>query len=510
MFNFFYYRLSKNNWFGFFLIFCLVLVTNLYYEFFGFDNYLLENHAFRQTQTAITTYYFLKNGFSLDYITPVLGYPWKIPFEFPLYQYLVYLIVKYFNLKIEVGGRIISLIFFYSTLVYIFFLFRKIGFEFWKVLIVLSLVLIHPIYIYWSRSFMIESTALFFTIMFLYHYTSIFLEQKISKLHCFFALFSCLVACLVKITTILPLILILSFFTIYFFKKDSLSKKNIVLISMIFMTLIVSKLWINYTDSLKKLNTYAFNHSASTLLYKWNFGTIQDRFCVAKWEKIFNHSLGFLFVFFLLCIGLIVFRKNFKNIYSKIFFTSLILYLLFPLIFFNLHYVHDYYTYSNSIYLIVSIAMILIYLIQCKNRFVLILGFLGFISCLIFFKTIYKQTYFPTQYYNYRYIIKTCEFLKKNTKQNNVVLIYGNDWSSEYAFYSQRKTICLDKNFQSYHDKRFQNILLENKGEKISTLLMVTYFNLYNKKFLISLKKEMDFKPVLINPPFYIYQRVVE
>src|SRR5579862_7514545 len=41
-------------------------------------------HAFRQTQTAITSYWMLKGSPWLAYETPVLGPPWSIPFEFPL------------------------------------------------------------------------------------------------------------------------------------------------------------------------------------------------------------------------------------------------------------------------------------------------------------------------------------------------------------------------------------------------------------------------------------------
>jgi hypothetical protein len=44
----------------------------------------LENHSFRQTQTALTAWWFVRDGFSFAYLTPVGGPPWSIPFEFPL------------------------------------------------------------------------------------------------------------------------------------------------------------------------------------------------------------------------------------------------------------------------------------------------------------------------------------------------------------------------------------------------------------------------------------------
>ena len=43
----------------------------------------LDVHSFRQTQTALTSYWFIHQGFQFAYETPVVGAPWAIPFEFP-------------------------------------------------------------------------------------------------------------------------------------------------------------------------------------------------------------------------------------------------------------------------------------------------------------------------------------------------------------------------------------------------------------------------------------------
>lgn len=63
-------------------------VTNLLLTTRGWNLPILDAHAFRQTQTALTSYWFVQEGFKLDYITPVLGPPWEIPLEFPLYQWI--------------------------------------------------------------------------------------------------------------------------------------------------------------------------------------------------------------------------------------------------------------------------------------------------------------------------------------------------------------------------------------------------------------------------------------
>ena len=78
----------------------------------GFGPYLTDSYAFRQTQTAITARYF--SGFSdfLTYQTPVLGPPWSIPFEFPIYQALAKGLQVTSGLSLESSGRLVSIAFF--------------------------------------------------------------------------------------------------------------------------------------------------------------------------------------------------------------------------------------------------------------------------------------------------------------------------------------------------------------------------------------------------------------
>ena len=52
-----------------------------------FDQPLVERHNFRQTQTAFTARIYHEEGIDLfDPKLPVLGPPWEVPFEFPLFQ----------------------------------------------------------------------------------------------------------------------------------------------------------------------------------------------------------------------------------------------------------------------------------------------------------------------------------------------------------------------------------------------------------------------------------------
>ena len=68
----------------------------------------LDYHSFRQTQTALTAYWFIREGYKLVYETPVAGYPWQIPFEFPIYQYVVAAISQTLGLPVTAVGRLVS------------------------------------------------------------------------------------------------------------------------------------------------------------------------------------------------------------------------------------------------------------------------------------------------------------------------------------------------------------------------------------------------------------------
>src|SRR5208282_1028505 len=127
---------------------------------------LLDQYFFRQTQTAITTYALLHGGPILAYETPVVGFPWSIPFEFPLYQIIV-AIVSLSGVPLEAAGRIVSFIFFIGCLWPLLILFRALRYDAYAFFCVGILFILSPIYLYWGRTFMIETCAVFFSLCWL-------------------------------------------------------------------------------------------------------------------------------------------------------------------------------------------------------------------------------------------------------------------------------------------------------------------------------------------------------
>src|ERR1022692_4907847 len=130
----------------------------------GWNNTIFDAYPFRQAQTAFTTYYLRAGGSFLKYETPVLGPPWSIPFEVPVYQAIVAVISRVFHAPLDQCGRLVSIAFFYATCLPLFVLVRELGVSPSAALATLTLFAISPHYIFWSHTFMIESTALFLAV----------------------------------------------------------------------------------------------------------------------------------------------------------------------------------------------------------------------------------------------------------------------------------------------------------------------------------------------------------
>src|SRR5215213_5177977 len=79
-------------------------------------NPILDAFGFRQTQTAISVYSILHDHVFLDYLTPVLGAPWALPFEAPVYHGIVALLAYLSGLDLDASGRIVSVAFFFVVL----------------------------------------------------------------------------------------------------------------------------------------------------------------------------------------------------------------------------------------------------------------------------------------------------------------------------------------------------------------------------------------------------------
>lgn len=163
--------------FGFFLA---VLALHAWYATRNFGTPFMPGHEFRQAQTAITSYYIdRQDNFGLLYETPIVGKPWvSILMEVPLYEWSVVAMSREFGVAHFLAARGISLACFYLTLPAFFLLLGRLGLPPARRGLVLAAILACPVYIFYSRAFLMESMELMACAWFLYGYVRMIDERR--------------------------------------------------------------------------------------------------------------------------------------------------------------------------------------------------------------------------------------------------------------------------------------------------------------------------------------------
>ncbi|MEN9403745.1 MAG: hypothetical protein RL091_2448, partial [Verrucomicrobiota bacterium] len=149
------------------IMFALVVVTSLCLLTQSWHASILDRYEFRQLQTALSTWWMAQEGWHLDYLTPLFGPPWSVPMEFPTYQVLVAGLHHFTGLPIEQAGRLIGIVMLFACLPALYDLLELAAIPPSRRLVVLAVVLTSPIYLFFARTFMIETTALCFAVWFL-------------------------------------------------------------------------------------------------------------------------------------------------------------------------------------------------------------------------------------------------------------------------------------------------------------------------------------------------------
>lgn len=415
------------------LLFYLLLVLHLVFVSIGFDHAICDAHSFRQTQTAITSYYFIKEGFLFDYITPVVGYPWRIPFEFPIYQLVVAIISKITHLDMEITGRIVSIAAFYGCIAFVLKFKNLIkGFPSY---LSASLILCHPVYIFWSRTFLIESTALLLTIAFIY-YTMLYLEKGNFKLLFVLTLLGVL-GITTKVTTFLVGLGLVCLYLLHAFKTNKefilKSKSKLIYLGVLLLALAGALVaWTSHCDHAKN-ESYIGSNLTSIKLNNWNFGSFAQRFQFQSWSDAFYHSGYTLFISFIILFVILVSSSSRKK--NPMAIIWLLAGMAGPLVFFNLYAVHDYYHYANTGFLLIGMAYFISQIIEPKKRRDWVIGLV------VFSLWVYHIGYSQTQKINNEQFVELGAFVEKNSNPEDVVMIVGNDWGAEIAYYSHRKCI---------------------------------------------------------------------
>jgi hypothetical protein len=410
---------------------------------------ILESYGFRQTQTALTSFWMMREGWQLNYQTPVAGYPWSIPFEFPIYQAIVALIAYLGSFQLDPVGRLLSFCFLLACawpalkITKILVLPTNV---FW---IFCTLLWSSPLYLFWGRSFMIETAALFFTLSAIPYALEIRETIPDWRSVLLFAFWATL-GMLQKVTTAAPVTMIMGIVVamvhIEKFGYRFPSWKKIARIFVAFtLPIFIAGVWAHYTDVIKEQNLFGAYLTSKTLT-QWNFGTLQQRLDlnVLKtifWDRIFVQNAAGIFGIAILTSALIWGERRMKSIVM----VGLCLFILPIFIFINLHFIHTYYQVSSTLFLIGAIAVAVVSLTTIIKRPLLApaLTTILVVANLFSFYYGYAQSIRMKFGVSNSQILAVSDVIRRYTPENSGIIVFGTDWSSEVPYYAQRKSFAV-------------------------------------------------------------------
>jgi hypothetical protein len=429
----------------------------------GWSNPITDMHGFRQTQTALTAWRLLAGGPWLAYETPILGPPWKLPFEFPLYQWLVAGWAWAFDAPLEQAGRAVSLTFFYLSFLPAWILLGRWVSALHRC-IFFSLLLVSPQYLFWSRTFMIESTAFFLGLSYIAAVAAYVTRPRMPVL-VLAASFGALGA-VVKITTFTGFALAAAFIFAGLLHRRCMPARQVAVAAAAWFLVPMSAelVWTAFTDSYRAQNPLGAK-TLSVNLRPWVFGTLEQRYSlkflrVAFWSRV-GDAIGSGVALPVVVVGsLFIGRHRLRAL------ACLATFALVFLLFANVQQRHNYYAYGNAAFLIAAAGFVIVGLMQ-RGGFARGLG----LGLLIAFAAASAYTYFFGYYHEAQLLDVrpgVAAAVRKLTKPSDVVLIWGKDWSSEIPFYARRRAVM---DYMNSSDRELEAVLANLRAEDVGGAL---------------------------------------
>lgn len=417
----------------------------------------LDSFGFRQSQTALSAYWIAQDGFKLAYETPVAGPPWSIPFEFPLYQGLVAGISVALHVPLDVTGRLLSFVF----LLLILWPARAICRQLQLAPIVFplfaALLLSSPLYLYWGRSFMIETAALFFSVAAVRSYIDVHQQRAPVRNAILFSAWMSL-GILQKATTGLPVLAALALVHGWLMVRRPFrlpSPRALGAAVLLFgVPLAIGIAWTLYTDQVKALNPLGVRLTSSALSH-WNWGSLDQRispelYLKVIWGRMFERNLGGVLGLLVLAASLAIGTPRPRR---WIVLLAAAMGLLPLFLFTNLHLIHDYYQSGNMLFLIFALAVALGDIVQSKLPRVPVAALVALVlvaSNLHWFrKEMLPQAAAAFDAGNSREFA-IGQMLQAEMPADQVFVAFGNDWSSTFAYMARRKSFTVPGFFSGY------------------------------------------------------------
>ncbi len=434
-------RVQRWEW----VLLALVLLAIVITRFPTLDQRLLEAHSFRQTQTAIQTLEFHESGISLlRPMVPVLGSPWTIPFEFPLFQALASVPMSW-GIGADAANRLTALGFFIVTAGSLWALIRLIAGRRIAAIAVVVFTF-SPFAMLWSRASLIEYLATAAALGWVI--SAIRWRQSSNWRWAIAGSLLGAIAATVKVTTAIPWVVPILLFRPGSAKASRVGSRSWIrhrldpaFLSMLVIPGLASLAWTLHSDAVKGASaTTAW--LTSSALRSWNFGTIGQRLSASNLDVILDRIDTFILGrgwLILAVIAVVVVKRH-----RAFWFGMLLVPILAIEGFFNLYLVHDYYLIAISPALAAILALgigTIADWTRIKERW-LVPG-LGAITLIWVGLTLgMTQSYWNPAYAELGRPASSIE-IAALTEPNEYSMVFGRDWSPHVFYYADRRGMML-------------------------------------------------------------------
>ncbi len=479
-------------------IFLRVLFYTLWAASVGWSTELNLQYDFVQAKAAIVAYYLAHGGAFFQYELPVFGAPWSAPYELPIYQLLSAWLHKLSGTDLVSAGRIVAKIFFYLSCVPIALIARALGFRGKMILIPIVLYLASPMYLFWSRQFMNEATATFYSLAYLAAVMEWTRKQRKGRvvLAVLFGIF----AAVTKSTTYAGFAFASGLVVVnHIWKPRGFTRNNFVSAGLFLLVpLLFGVAWMKYTDSVKALNPLAAEFT-SAALGKWYLQSgWTERFSGGLWNHFFrktiHDAIGHRGAWiFSVLVAAALGRKAF------LYWVCTVLFLVAPLLFTHAHLMHDYYAHANAIFLVFGVAYLVHAAVTSEKKWLAGLGVLLFVVTLTYEVRDFLGRGYYQQLETRSASVDFGKKLKDLVPQGEVMLMYGEDWCPFIPFYAERRALMMFHT--DFYSRLPQSLeLLKADGKKIGAVVLC-----YEKKTDEALKKQLPLGPLLLKDVCDVY-----
>ena len=411
---------------------------------------LVEHNAFRQTQTAYTALLYQRDGIDLLHPKlPVLGPPFEVPFEFPLFQAIAALVMN-LGVSPDLAARITGLSCFLLTAFLLWGLIRHLA---GAVAAAAGLLffLFSPFALVWSRTSMIEYLATAGAVGSVW--AGMAWRDNRGRWTWATALAAGMVAALVKIPTslfwVLPLVA-------YRSAKDSpgirgwlRARLDPLFVVLVVVPVAAAVLWTWHADEIKRSNPATW-FLTSQALQTWNFGTVAQRLDPNTWRIVASRAVRTLVGLpFLVLLPFAVAEAARSP--QRLCWVAIGLAAVLPIgVFFNLYVVHDYYlaAISPAIAAVLAIGMAKVWehASAARYRSLLIVAALGAAAMTAVQTRHYWTLIYDRVSEDDPYVaLPLARELAASSQPSDLVVVAGRDWSPDVLYHSRRTGLMMAK-----------------------------------------------------------------